>query len=684
MSLYILSWIFAAAINLGLGLFVYARNPRSEVNRTFMFAVLCIAFWAVDLFGLAVAGDGTFARRWSLVFINSIVFVSSCGFHFLCAYSGSITPRIRRYIRAAYIISTGFALANLLGFFPRDYVRVGLSYTPRVTALYLVFLANTAFWLLFGMLRVFRAYRTTSSPRLRRQIELFLVGIGLVLLFGMSNLLLSFGVPIYPLGGFVTIGWTGLVAYAILRYQAMDIRIIVRTGIMYAFTTGMILALYSGLVGVAYILLGARFVQQRSVFINAVAAMIIAGGFLPVRNLLQRWVDRLFFRERQDYQRVMHDFSMAMAMVGGMGNIAALVVHTISAVFKARGVCFIIREEGSVRFKVYSSDPPDTAVPAAFLEGAHPVIARLHTSCDAVFLNEYAPAHRELLAAGFRVAVPVHIRGALQAAVLLQEKRSEEIYTREDVEFLRLIAGQTGLVMENLHLNERARILERQLFQADKLVTIGTFAATVAHEMKNPLVSIKTFMQLLPRKRGDEAFMDRFINTVPGEVDRMERRLGELLSFSRAGRHAPRQVDPAEVMDSLLTLLRYELSQARIHVTRRYDPSRPSITADDEQLRQLFMNLVLNAIQAMPDGGTLSVVTSCTEGVLCISVSDTGIGIPKEKLDLIFQPFYSTKPNGTGLGLAVVQRVVRDCGGTIAVSSTEGRGTSFDIRIPLS
>lgn len=229
--------------------------------------------------------------------------------------------------------------------------------------------------------------------------------------------------------------------------------------------------------------------------------------------------------------------------------------------------------------------------------------------------------------------------------------------------------------------------LELQLLQAEKLSAIGQLVAGVAHELNNPMTSIKGFTELLLRRKDldDDARTD--LNYIHNQAERAARIVTNLLTFARE--HQPQRVsvDINKVIDDTLSLHSYHLRVDNVKVNRQLEPTLPSTVADPYQLQQVFLNLIGNAHQAMAEkgGGTLSVKSERVDGEIKVTISDTGSGIPQHLLGRIFDPFFTTKPvgKGTGLGLSICYNILQDHGGNIWVSSVPNEGTTFNLMLPI-
>ncbi len=239
--------------------------------------------------------------------------------------------------------------------------------------------------------------------------------------------------------------------------------------------------------------------------------------------------------------------------------------------------------------------------------------------------------------------------------------------------------------------------MEAQIRRSDRLSSIGTLSAGMAHEIKNPLVTIKTFTQLLPDQYKDEEFRQTFFNLVGQEVKRIDTIVNRLLNFARPATATLVPLSLHDVVDGSLQLIAQQLTQNGITLERHLDAARHRINADASQLNQAFINFLLNAVHAMKDGGTLTVRTSLHRpppdapplngwrNGYCIrlDIEDTGCGIPPENLDRIFDPFFTTKEHGVGLGLSVSHGIIGEHKGIIHVESRQNIGTLFQIHFPL-
>ncbi|MDB4349781.1 ATP-binding protein, partial [Omnitrophica bacterium] len=229
---------------------------------------------------------------------------------------------------------------------------------------------------------------------------------------------------------------------------------------------------------------------------------------------------------------------------------------------------------------------------------------------------------------------------------------------------------------------ERENIrLREELQRSEKLKAVGTLAAGMAHEIKNPLSAIKTFTEYLPEKHNDPSFRDKFKRIVGSEVEKINNIVGQVLDFAKPKPLSLKKTDMHVLLDDTLSLLSNDLLQKRINVVKEYVSSKLNVDVDPNQLKQAFLNIFLNAIDAMPKGGSLTISTAKKNNNIAISVQDTGCGIPKKNIPHLFDPFYSNKEGSTGLGLSIVHGIIKKHNGSIVVESGEGKGSKFIVKL---
>jgi two-component system sensor histidine kinase HydH len=244
--------------------------------------------------------------------------------------------------------------------------------------------------------------------------------------------------------------------------------------------------------------------------------------------------------------------------------------------------------------------------------------------------------------------------------------------------------GEPAGVMLLIQDLTQVKSLEEELRRSERMAALGKMAAGVAHELRNPLSSIKGLALLLKSKFQEKSNDLETADILVQEVERLNRSIGELLDYTRPQKLIKEDVHPEEVVHKALSLIRMDAEsmgvKTEIHVTGII----PAIQADQDKLNQVFLNLFLNSIQAMEHGGKLDIQITNEGGNVTFTVKDTGCGIDKDDLPRVFDPYFTTKPEGTGLGLAMSVKIIEEHGGTISFHSEPDKGTTVIVTLPVS
>jgi len=260
--------------------------------------------------------------------------------------------------------------------------------------------------------------------------------------------------------------------------------------------------------------------------------------------------------------------------------------------------------------------------------------------------------------------------------------RNRTLYVSSSTSLLRNGSGKVIGAVAVFKDQSETRQLQKQLLRADRLAALGELAAGIAHDIRNPLTSIRGFVQYL-QKSEDPAELREYAPLIIREVDGLNRIIGELLEFSKP--HPPRytKVQVNDLIQEVLSLFKTRAEKQAVRIDLELDADLPPIEADGEQLKQVMVNLFINACQAIVTKGNI-ILKTLNDSVdwISISVIDNGVGISQDNLEKVFDPFYSTKPAGTGLGLAVVQRIINSHMGDIDIKSEQGKGTIVTIHLP--
>jgi signal transduction histidine kinase len=289
------------------------------------------------------------------------------------------------------------------------------------------------------------------------------------------------------------------------------------------------------------------------------------------------------------------------------------------------------------------------------------------------------------------VVVPLIIKEKISGILIITPKIPSRIFDEDDLEFLSILVNQAAVAVENaiLYQSEKDSYLElkktqKQLIQTERLAALGQLSAKLAHEINNPLGIIKNYLTILCRSLKEKDKRKEYIRHIKSEVNRITKIIKQLFEFHRPKKERPCRVNLLFLVNETLNLVEEQFSQKNIKITRDFCKKVPLISAYPDQLKQVFLNLLMNSKDFMPQGGKVYVSLSNKKDCIEIGFADTGCGIPQSNLNKIFDPFFTTKSEdkGLGLGLWISYGIISKHGGMISVKNREKGGTSFLISLP--
>ncbi len=570
------------------------------------------------------------------------------------------------------------------------------------------FVRGAVFLYVFGLIAaglwsLWRRGERSGSRAVQRRVR-FLVLIGaLAAAFSLADFLWFIGAPLPPVSAVLAIVFLFVLSESLIRERLVDlydvlVKLLVSTTLAF---------LLAGIFYVFVVLFGGFEVMYLGAILAAIVILVL---FEPLRERAENYVSRVLLRERVDLERAVSRARARLVHVLQLGEMHEIVMAALEGSRRATGAALYLRDPGGSDFVLASSFGP--AAPARVeAAAAGPFLERLEEG-SSVLLEEVTrglaerrrsgqrrerEADERVLAAAellgpFRAGLGLAIRGEdreLRGLLVLIDDRVRDAFSQEDVSLLEPLALQIGVVIENT--KQYRRMQER-----DRLTVLGQMAAGLAHEIKNPLGAIKGAAQLLGDGQSAEHLDPserEFLGIILEEVERLDRVVGSVLDYARPSKGDVGSVDANAVVRGTLKLLssdREEVSDARMDL----DPDLPRVRADAEQLRQVLINLIRNAAQAMGASGTVYVSTRAREERqplgrapntwIEIAVRDEGPGIAPQVMKNLFVPFVTTKDRGTGLGLAISQRVVAEMGGRIDVASRAGLGSTFTVLLPVA
>ena len=567
-----------------------------------------------------------------------------------------------------------------------------------------------------GLVSLAQRARLSASRSARDRVR-FLVWVGaLATTFTLADFLSFMGVVLPPIGAVLSIVFIYVLAESLTRHRLADVyelagRLLVSTALSFS------------LAGVFYVFI-ALVGPFNTMYLNAVlAAIVFLVLFEPLQSEVERRIHQFFFRERYDLETSVTELRRRLSHVLQIDEMVQTVLSGLERSRRVTTCAIYLRDQDGNGYDLGGSSGDATGADGSPLLAriprrietlaARPLFDRLQKQ-QAVSLEELARERNEsdgpvLTAAealgSLKNAIVLALRGddvkegaELVGFICVADSRVRDAFTPEEITLLESVAAQVSVAIANSHIYS-------QMKERDRLAALGAMAAGLAHEVKNPLGAIKGAAQLLEEDRASAE--QNWVGIILEEVNRLDRVVGSFLAYARphAGNPVPLDVNAA-VRRTVQILSSQTSSDLDIHLELQDDLPRARI--DPEQLRQVLINLVQNAIQAMNARGRVTIATVVRRGrswstssaswkelpssdrngpegeTIEIAVRDTGPGISQKVLKNLFVPFFTTKDQGTGLGLAISQSIVQNAGGSIQVHSQPGAGTTFTVVLPVA
>jgi signal transduction histidine kinase len=677
--------LVAAILCFAIAAVVLLRARKRRVHWLFAAFDGTVGAWYLTTFLARWEGGGAFWDRLNLVWA---VLVPLSAVQFFRAFLQSDTRRSGQLNRTALLLAVAM---------------IATICTPLYNHLLLgTLIFSYVFVLLAAALVIlYRAGRRARSRFDRARLTyLALVGT-FAAVFTLAEYLPYVGFDVPPVGTVLILVFLYVLAQSILASRILDLYEL-------AGRLTVLTALAFSLAGIIWVLVA---LDPGHFFLHSVAAaLVLLLVTEPVRQKVEQQISQLFFRERHEFETMISDVRRQLANVLSIDDL----VRTIVTAFETsrrltHGAIYLLDGEGAgydLAAYVGATSPGDgsrAGGPIRRIEAApsRPFLDRLRRDDALVIENlereleerrelgedREAETLAEIISTmeSMQASVVVAMRGPEESygMLCLRDERLRDAYSPEEVQLLRGLAAQASIAVENSRIYQRMK-------DRDRLAALGEMAAGLAHEIRNPLGAIKASAQYLAETAlssgaapdGGKEFLDIIVE----EVDRLNRVVSSFLDYARPAQ--PADVPPLDVnavVKRTVQLLRPQFGEG-IEAQVDLADDLPKVRIDAERLRQVLINLALNAAQAMEGRGRVEIRTrAATRGGtrwVEILVSDTGPGIPQKVLKNLFVPFVTTKERGTGLGLAISQRIASAAGGLIEARSTAGLGTTFVVRLP--
>jgi signal transduction histidine kinase len=691
--LYSLFFIFLVIANLILGFFVYIKDKKNKVNLSFALLCIILAIETLNSYLKIVAPFKESAYFYHYLFTSGVILLPYFIYNFILQITKIKNRREKIILNINKVLTFFFLGINFV--FPRllvlEMTKKTFGFTPMSGPLWKFFWAFFYFFLLYSIYLTTQKYKNTRSPTEKNQMYLILIGFALASLSILAHILSLFEYS-YPLAGKIAIFLSlGVVSFAILRKGTISTMVIFEQSFLYLLMSVFLILIYIVVVGSFYLLF-IKILPEISIFATILVAIIISHIFQPLKDRFSYYSKKLFFKIDYDASEFLLSFGDKIRNIFDLNKLLITIVGEISNILKCKECFIFLYEEEKEIFKLRASlnkskeiiFKRDDHIPK-YLERKDIILIREdldiwskeehNLSSESLF-----KIMKDLRDLDIAICIPLFSMERLFGFICLGEK-IRSIYTPLDLYVLKSIKTSITPAIKNLMLLEEMRKMKENLYQSDKLATIGTLVSEIAHEIKNPLVSISVFAQLIREKIEDKEFQEKLKNILPSEVEKLNKFLEKLLNFSKTSSKF-QKVEVKEILNELLLLLEESFLKNNINLIKRIPGEEVYVLGEKSQLEQVFMNIIMNAIQAMPNGGKIEIEVMKEKDLVKIRISDTGVGISPSDIPKLFDPFFTTKEKGTGLGLSICKRIIKEHRGEIKVESSLNKGTTFVVELP--
>ena len=696
--------LLAGTLFLICALWVLSNNPRSTPNVLFSGVCGAACLWLFGCFMLFSASQEDEALFWMQVIYGGIAFLPALTYHFAQSLTGWATND--RLIIWNYALGGLFAgLVSTSYLFDGQYVYYWGRY-PKAGVLHPLLVVYVLASGCLTLHRLYQGYRLhiRSAPLLAAQLKYTLAALGLGFMASF-DFLQNYGVGFYPVGYLLAGLSVTVVAYAIARYELMDVSFVpTRPKVMLSIKLMGLIPAYMVILLVIRIFTGTFHYLLAGVLFGLF--VIVSTGLSNLQKGVERAIGQTLFRERYDAYDTLVQFSKSLVAILELKSLTKEIVQTLARVMniKTASVYVLDKEQGIYSLTAsYGFGTRDSLVPPIRMESEFPK-ALLHTETALVREEiEYDKAETDyvrlietLKGLESEVCIPLISKERLVGFCNLGRRSNHGMYSTEELGLLKTLAQHAAIAIDNALLYEDLRRSQLLMRRTDRLRSLETMAGGFAHEIRNPLTSIKTFVQLAPERRDDVEFMEQFSQVVCEDVERIERLVHEILDYARYMTPKLTQENLNDVVSSCLYFIEVKASSKAITIQKDLAVDLPCVKLDRQQIKQVLLNLFINAMEAIggEQGGRLVVRTRklirpVSDPWVQIEVEDSGPGIEPGDLDHIFDPFYTTKHEsgereGTGLGLTIAHQIVQEHGGYLEVASEVGHGTKFMVNLPVN
>lgn len=692
----------AGLLNLGLTILIVRRNPNSSLNRVYMMWSLAVVLWNFASCPLVSGVDERYAYRWMLMLQTGVLLLPATLFHLSVVTAEIRIPRL--ILPAIYASTAGFVIALFLGGMITGVEKLGVGYWAVANWGYYVFILFFLAVTLSTMLILYHQ-QGLASPLKRVRLRALLGAILGLWVFGTNDLLPIFGVrhypfteiPFVPVGNIASIGYAFVVGYSVMQHQLLDVHISLSRA-----SAHIIRVVFLSVIGLFFLSAAmALFPKAFNGTSFMVSCLVITLSGIVASTLFPRLfgagaetLERRLLGDKFQYQDKIDAFTTSVPWYTDTDALFDDLNILLRTVIQVRSFQIVLADTTSRKLTLYRGHPADLPANSAGLTTDSALFRFLRRRKSNYYHMRALPREESRVilkelenfsnTVSFELCFPLYSEGEPFGFLLIGKKESEEPYTSNDLELLTQLVKNLSLVINQVRLKEEIEV-ERELD------LLGRMSRGLAHDLNNLLTPVWTFLQVTASTGSGDSEMDQLVKTAINNVHTMRSYIRDSLFFSRTLKPQMAEGRLEEVVEAAINLLRANAREKNITV--RFNPAASVVGLLDLVLFQrLIANLLSNAIDASPPGSIIDIDLTPNsmphnKEWFRLRVIDHGEGISPANLERIKAAFFTTKDSGDGkrgfgLGLAICRKIVHLHGGTLNISSQQGRGTTVQVDLP--
>ncbi len=698
MNYFALSGFLIGCACAAMALWVFRNSTANTANKIWSLFCVSVAIWGFGAMFIGLSKDPDEALLyWRMSYVG-VIFIPTLFYHFVVVF---LHLKRALALAALYLVSMLFLVLNLT----TNMVHVHVTYmfnqiyfSNPPALLWPSFVAYFMFIVLVSHIELWLFMRKSTNGTKTAQVKWFFVATVVGFSGGVTCFLPTFGFELYPYGNLTVPLYPLIMSYAIVKHQLMDIDVVVKRTAVFA---GLFAFVYGTFTIIT--ILGQEFFKDTLGWNQWIATIptvvIITFSLRPLENFLTNATEKYLFQKKYDYKELLKVFTREILTVIDLEKLTKDTVQSLIEIVKLESASLLLHDKEAKVFRMAASSVAkekemvlkETDLLPEYLKKIHQPIQK-DKSVEKMEGGELKDTFKRLHA---QVCMPIDHHDELIGILALGTKKSGEDFTPDDLDVLMTLVRTEAIAIANARLFDELSKTQAEAAQKEKMAVIGTLASGINHEICNPLGIVRGQCEMFllnmrdgfyGQKSGEEMLKisSDIMHKVIKETDRATQITKKLSSFAKPSKLSDfEEVAINHETDEVIGLLGHDLRLSNIDIQKDFPENFPLILADKKQIEEVLFNIIRNAAQAMDKkAGKIMVTGFQDNGSVVIRIADNGTGIPQEKIEQIFHPFYTTKApgKGTGLGLFIVKQVVERNMGQISVESQIGVGTTFTLR----